>query len=534
VREEAPRVPADIQSELESLRSEVRRLTGSLEIVRAELELAKAEIARKDRIIAGLQHRLFGASSEKIDPNQLNFPFDPAAMGKPAPAAAEDDKPKRRAESTRRTKAERFPKNLKIVIDEVIVPEEVAADPDAYEKIGEEYSDELDVIRPEIFWRRKVREKFVPKADRSAPPIIAPAPLPSIPGTMVAPDLAAMIIVDKFVDHLPHYRQGLRFRRRHGADIGRQTINTWTHLFAAFLTIIGKAILHSLRNATVLQIDETTTDYLDPGHGRVRTGYLWVYHNPATGECYYDWHDGRSHKCMFEVLGYDPVSHTIGSSLTIQCDGYAAYTALAKRFDGVSLAGCLAHVRRGFVEVGADAPEATLPILRGIEEIYFIEKQARLCGAPPACLELIRRSRSLPIAGELHGMMLEAARTTLPKQALGEALTYALGQWDKITAILRRGDLPLDNNAVENLVRPVKVGHSNWLFFGSFEAGANNALLYTLMANCKKQDIDPEAYLVEVFRRLPHAATLAQAAKLPPAAIAAEWRAKAIDAEEVA
>ena len=116
----------------------------ALEIVRAELELAKAEIARKDRIIAGLQHRLFGASSEKIDPNQLNFPFDPAAMGKPAPAAAGDDKPKRRAETTRRTKAERFPKNLKIVIDEVIVPEEVAANPDAYEKIGEEYSDELD------------------------------------------------------------------------------------------------------------------------------------------------------------------------------------------------------------------------------------------------------------------------------------------------------------------------------------------------------------------------------------------------------
>ena len=523
----------EIQLELESLRAEVRRLTSSLEISRAENELGKAEIARKDRIIAALQHRLFGASSERIDPNQLNFPFDPAAMEKPAPApTTEENKPKRRAESTRRTKAERFPKNLKIVIDEVIVPEEVAANPDAYEKIGEEYSDELDVTRSAMFWRRKVREKFVKKADRAAPPIIAPAPLPSIPGTMVAPNLAAQIIVDKFVDHLPHYRQGQRFRRRHGADIGRQTINTWTHLFAAFLTIIGKAILLSLRNATVLQIDETTTDYLDPGHGSVRTGYLWVYHNPVTGECYYDWHDGRSHKCMFEVLGYDPESHTIGFSGTIQCDGYSAYTALTKRFDGVSLAGCLAHVRRAFVEVGADAPETTLPILRDIQEIYFIEKQARMSGAPPACLELIRRARSLPIAGKLHGMMLEAARTTLPRQALGEALTYSLGQWDKITTILHRGDLPIDNNAVENLVRPAKLGHSNWLFFGSFEAGANNALLYTLMANCKKQDLDPEAYLVEVFRRLPHDATLEQAAKLTPAAIAAEWRAKATDAEK--
>lgn len=512
----------------------IEKLTARVAELEARLAMAEAEIARKDRIIAGLQHRLFGASSERIDPNQLNFPFDPATMSKPAPAAAGDDQPRRRAASTRRTKDERFPKNLKIVIEKVLVPAEVVANPDAYEKIGEEYHDEIDVTRPEIFWRRKVREKYVPKADRSAPPVIAPAPLPSIPGTMVAPGFAAQIIVDKFVDHLPHYRQSLRFRRRHGADIGRQTINTWTHLFADHLTPIGWAIKSSLRKAAVLQIDETTADYLDPGYGRARTGYLWVYHNPATGECYYDWHDGRGHECMFEVLGYDAELHTIEFSGTIQCDGFSAYTALSKRFAGVRLAGCLAHVRRGFIEVGESEPETTLPILHGIQEIYLIEKQARMSGAPPACLELIRRSRSLPIARGVHDRMVEAARTTLPKLALGEALTYALGQWDKITAILGSGDLPIDNNAVENIVRPVKLGHHNWLFFGSFEAGKNNALLYTLIANCKKQGIDPEAYLVEVFRRLPHNATVAEAAKLTPAAIAAEWRAQAVDAEEVA
>lgn len=527
-------MPDDIQSQLASLRSEVRRLTEALEITRAELDLAKAEIARKDKIIAGLQHRLFGASSEKLDPNQLDFPFDPAAMGKPAPSAAGDETPKRRADTTRRTKAERFPKNLKIVIEEVIVPVAVAANPDAYEEIGEEHHDELDVTKPEIFWRRKIRKKFVLKDDKSQPPVIAPAPLPTIPGTMVAPGLAAMIIVDKFADHLPHYRQSNRFRRRHGADIGRQTINTWTHKIADHLSPIGDAIKSSLRKAAALQIDETTTDYLEPGHGRVRTGYLWVYHNPATGECYYDWHDGRGHECMFEVLGYDAESHTLEFSGPIQCDGYSAYVALCNRFAGVRLCGCLAHVRRGFIEVGPGEPEITLPILRGIQEIYHIEKQARMTAAPPACLELIRRSRSLPIAGRLHDKMIEAARTTLPKLALGEALTYALGQWEKITAILSGGDLPIDNNAVENIVRPVKLGHNNWLFFGSFEAGANNALLYTLMANCKKQDIDPEAYLVEVLWRLPHNATITEAAKLTPAAIAAEWSAKEIDAEEMA
>lgn len=526
-------MPADLQHELESLRSEVRKLTDALELAKGELALALDEIKRKERVIAGLQQRLFGASSEKLDPNQLQFQLDELTLGKPAPAATGDDadaKAKTRAASTRRTKAQRFPKNLKIVIDQVIIPEAVAANPDAYEEIGEEHHDELDVTKPEMFWRRKITKKYVLKEDRSLPPVIEPAPLSSIPGTRVAPALGAMIIVDKFEDHLPHYRQAKRFLRRWEVDIGRQTLNTWTHKIADFLTPIGDAIKSSLRKATALQIDETTTDYLDPGHGSVSTGYLWVYHNPATGECYYDWHDGRGHECMFDVLGYDPEFHTLEFSGKIQCDGYSAYVALSNRFAGVALAGCLAHVRRGFIEVGAAAPETTLPILRDIQAIYFIEKQARLCEAPPACLELIRRSRSLPIAASLHTRMVEAARTTLPKQALGEALTYALGQWDKITAILSSGDLPIDNNAVENIVRPIKVGHNNWLFFGSFEAGKNNALLYTLMANCKKQDIDPEAYLVEVFRRLPHDATVADAAKLTPAAIAAEWRAQAAQA----
>lgn len=204
---------------------------GELEekIVRLEVENLhlKAELARKDKIIAGLQQRLFGSSSEKIDPAQLQLEMDEMLLGKPAPlpeqngetSAPEEEKSK--APKSRRTKAERFPENLKILIEKEIIPEEVLANPDDWKEIGQEYHDELDVVKAEIFWRRTIRRKFVHNTEKSRPPLIAPAPLASIPGTLLAPGLAAQIIADKYQDHLPHYRQSQRFRRRHGIDIGR-------------------------------------------------------------------------------------------------------------------------------------------------------------------------------------------------------------------------------------------------------------------------------------------------------------------------
>ena len=501
----------------------------------AELAMAIAEIKRKDRIIEGLRHRLFGPSSEKMDPAQLQLMFDELVLGKPAPSpdqsagetsAPEGEKPS--AAKTRRTKADRFPKNLKVVIEKVIIPAKVQANPDNFEFLNERYHDELDVIKPEMFWRRTIIQTFVDKTDKSLPPVSAPAPLPSIPGTLCAPALAAQIIVDKFVDHLPHYRQSSRFRRRSGVDIGRQTLNAWAHDTATHLTPIGRAIKAEVLQATELQVDETPIEYLKPGHGSTKQGYLWIYNDPQGGTCYYDWHSGRGHDCLLDFLGYDEETDTIGYAGYIQCDGFSAYSALAARFMTIHLAGCLAHIRRKFVEARDQAPEITLPILLLIQRIYLIEKETRKTGAPPACRELIRRSRSRPIADELQRLIVQARMSQLPHGPLGEALTYAINQWDKFIVCLENGRLEIDNNLAENKVRPAKVGAKNFLFFGSLEAGVNNALLYTLMANCKIQGLDPEMYLTEVIKRLPHNATVEQAAELTPARFAAALRAEAL------
>lgn len=518
--------------DLPSLLERVERLEGELAVTRDELALAKAELDRKDQIIAGLQQRLFGSKSERLDPAQLQLLLDELALGKPEPPPenagarpAPEEAERAKGARSRRTKAELFPKNLKVVVVEEIVPEEVREHPEEWIVIGEEHHDELEVRRAEMFWQRKVRKKFVRKDDRSRPPVIAPAPAPSIPGTLCAPGLAAQIVVDKYADHLPHYRQSKRFRRRFEVELGRQTINGWTHAIAGFLEPLGLAIRNELFEAEVLEVDETPGSYLDPGHGKARRGYLWAYLDPLAGTTYYDWQAGRGHDCLLDIIGLDQESGTTNFQGIIHCDGYSAYQALVTRYAGIRLAGCLAHIRRKFVEARDQAPDVVLPILLAIQKIYFIEKQTRWTDAPPACRGLIRRSRTRPLADALHETILAERTAHLPQSKLGEALNYALNQWEQFLLCLEDGRLELDTNFVENAIRPAKLGLKNYLFMGSLEAGATSALFYTLMANCKAHNLDPEFYLAEVIRRLPPEPTTEQAAALTPARFAAELRA---------
>lgn len=515
---------------LQALLERIERLEGELALAKDELALAKAELARKDQIIAGLQHRLFGSKSERLDPAQLQLLLDELVLGKPEPPPEDDgEKPapeeaeKPKGARNRRTKAERFPKNLRVVVVEEIIPENVRKNPEEWVEYGEEFHDELEVTRPEMFWQRTVLKKFRHR-DRERPPVIAPAPAPSIPGTRCGPNLGAQIVVDKYADHLPHYRQSQRFQRRFDVELGRQTINGWTHSIADLLEPVGVAIRNELIESTLLEVDETPGAYLNPGHGKTGQGYLWAYRDPLRGTTYFDWQAGRGHDCLLDIIGLDEETGTTAFQGIIHCDGFSAYQALAARYEGIRLAGCLAHIRRKFVEAEEQAPEVVLPILKTIQEIYFIEKQIRWANAPPGCRELIRRSRSRLLAESLYQTILSERTAHLPKSKLGEALNYALNQWEQFRLCLEDGRLELDTNFVENAIRPAKLGLKNYLFMGSLEAGATSALFYTLLANCKVHDLDPEVYLAEVIRRLPANATLEQAVALTPARFAAELR----------
>lgn len=501
-------------------------LQNALERREAELAAAKREILRKDQIIAALQHRLFGSKSERYHPDQEQLEFGEDVLGKfepssSSPESEEDVTAGTRAASTeRRSKRDLLPRCLRIKIDEVIIPAEVLADPEAFVEIGELHHDELAVQKAELFWRRKTRKRYKAKDDRERPPLVAPAPLPSVPGTMCDPSLLAMILADKYVYHDPHYRQSARFLHRFGAELSRQTLNLWTHAAAAHLAPLRESIVRELRLAEVLQVDETPMNYLSPGLGRTALGYLWWYRDAAGGTIACDWRLGRGHDSLVEFLGLDDEKSECRVKL-IQCDGFSAYEALTKRYREILLGACLAHIRRKFYEAREQSSEIAEAILKWIRKLYAIESRMRAGPRTDACRMLIRSGHARPLLKELKDKIIAEHGRHLPRTKLGEALDYALGQWEQLERYLDDGRIDIDNNRIENLIRPAKLGLKNYLFIGNAEAGAASALLYTLIANCRVQGIDAERYFEEVLRRLPSDATAEQADELTPAKLAA-------------
>ena len=498
-------------------------------LLKEHVELMKRELERKDQIIAALEQRLFGKKSERIDPGQYQLELGEEALGKPEPPPtpseneggpeAEEDANAGKARNRRR-KNEVLPRNLPVLIEAVLVPEEVEASPGSYEKIGETHHDELEAVRSSLYYRRTVMEIYKRKDDRSRPPVKAPAPEPSIPGTMVGPDLMAAIVTDKYVDHLPHYRQAERFRRRHGAGLRRQTINGWTHAAAELLAPVYRAVKEEVRDTGLLQIDETPGDVLVPGRGETARGYFWYYRNAESGAVCCEWTLSRSHECMLEFLGLSEDSDREPFGGTIQCDGYSAYGALAKRYQNIELASCLAHIRRKLYEARQEAPEVAMPMLKAIATLYRMERTINLSNAPPGCRRLIRRGHGWEILTWLKTELTEQRNRHFPQSKMGEAIRYALGQWAGLEKCFTDGRLELDNNRIENAIRPVKLGLKNYLFIGSAERGKTAALFYTLAANCKRHGIDPEKYFAEVFRRTTSTTTVAEAAALTPARLA--------------
>ena len=501
-----------------------------------EIAALKERIAElEESLAAALQlneyyrQQLHGSKSERYDPAQEHLDFGEDVLGKPESSteggqSEEDDNAtskKAKGKRTRRTKDQLFPRWIKSVITEEVIPEEVRANPEAYREIDSREHRELEIVRASIYWRVTRVPRFVRKDDKDAKPIGGAAPASSVPGTLCGPGLISQIICDKFCDHLPHYRQSQRFLRQHGIELQRTTINQWTGKLADHLQPIGEAIKAEVLDTDLLQIDESPGNYLAPGTGKTQTGYWWVYRNPDTGALYFDWHTSRAMECLLEMLGYDEESQTLFFTGRIQCDGYSAYQKLVRLFAGLSLAGCLAHLRRKFFEAREQVPEDILPILLKIQEIYRVERQMQQSNAPPGCRDLIRRARTLPLFDQLEILIQTATdHRPLPASKLGKALTYAHNQWDKVKASALDPRLDLDTNKLENKIRPLKLGLKNYLFMGSADAGKDAALIYTVIENCKVHGIDPERYLVEVIEAFRDPAARERSAELTPAAIA--------------
>ena len=268
-------------------------------------------------------------------------------------------------------------------------------------------------------------------------------------------------------------------------------------LVSDWLKPIYEHIRTGVMGGGYVQVDETPVDYLEPGNGKTKQGYLWTCSRPG-GDVFYRWETSRAAACLDNIIPMDFTG-------TVQCDGYGAYRSFANGRNGVELAGCWAHVRRKFHEALEPSPRTASWILRQIQHLYRIEARLRENGLGPQLRVAIRCAESKPIVERMQRALirLKSGGRYLPKSLLGIAMDYALGQWPTLEIFLQDGKVEIDNNLVENAIRPTALGKKNWLFMGDADAGERGAVIYTVVESCRRRGIDPYAYLKDVLTRLP-------------------------------
>jgi len=467
-----------------------------IEKVLEENCLLKGELAAVKAENAWLKHQMFGAGkSETLDRLQTSL-----ALAE-VPVAAPQQKTElvsyqrvAGVKDPRVLPAEAF-KDLPVAETIEVVPEEVKKDPSLFEQIGEERTFEVDIVPPRLVKREIVRLKYRHVLDRSRAPLIAPAPVRPVQGGYASAGLLAWIALSKYVDHLPLYRLE-RMSQRWGATISRQTMNDWIRLTAHWFEPIYRQMLKRLLSGSYLQVDETPVRCNDPDEKRGGTteGWLWVISRPGE-DVVFDWRLSRRHGELTSLLhGYKGV---------LQADAYGAYPSFAKEHPEVSWVGCWAHARRKFFEAQAESPKAVAMILRLIGRLYQRERQwdqAKLSAEQRK--ELRREYHTRPLYW-LRKIVCKLRERVLPKSLFGKACDYLLRYWDALSAHLHYGETRLDNNLIENAIRPSAIGKKNWLFIGHPQAGQRSAILYSIVVSCQRRGIDPLAYMRDVLTRLP-------------------------------
>lgn len=494
--------PATLQTQVRELRQQVASLQEALEHTRRENTILRQKLD-------ALARRFFGRKSEQLNAAQLELLLSGLAEGQ-VELPEEKEPPVRRTPRPPRspTRRLRTPDNLEVV-REVIEPEMVKAQPQHWKCIGQEVSRLLDYQPGKFFWQETVRPKYVRLEQRLLPPVIAPAIERVADHSLAAPGLLAQLLVGKYCDHLPFYRQEQIFWQRHGVFIARQQMVQWTAQSVRLLSGISDCLKRELRGHPYVQVDETPVRYQDPSlEGRCGQGYLWTALVP--GRCVvYEWHTSRAARCLDSLLGE-------GFEGKLQCDGYSAYPAFVGEKKGTrTLFGCWAHARRGFFEAQEQTPRVAGWVLNQIGLLYRWEEQLRQSRAGPVLRQVRRSSHHRMVLERLHRALEKLRPRYLPKSLMGEAIGYALNHWVLLERFLEHGEVEIDNNLVENAIRPTALGKKNWLFFGSEEAGQRSAVLYTLIENCRMHGVEPYAYLKDVLERLP-TTTNQQVAQLTP------------------
>lgn len=472
-----------------------------------ELEQSRIENKILREKVDALVRMIYGKKSEQIDPDQQTLFGELDSKKAEAPAqenaaseqGAKTDTPART--QPKKEKKPRLPEHLPIV-EEVLEPAEVAADPSNWRLIGEEVTERLDYTPAEFSKHRLIRRKYVRCDLPFNPPVVAALPATMQERCLATPALISQVVISKYLDHLPLYRQEQIYQMRHSVHIPRQTLSRWVALAADTLEPLYKLMSQGQQEHPYLQIDETPIAYLTPGKGQTAKGYLWVSNVPG-GDVIYHWHTGRGTACLDALLSENYAG-------TLQSDGYQAYSSLQKQrartgTSSIQLAGCWAHARRKFYEAHESGSQSRISawFIHQIKHLYAIETRLRMARAGPKLRETIRCVEAQAILQRIRNALFKMKPHCLPKSLLGKAIQYTLDQWEGLCVYAKNGLIEIDNNLVENAIRPTKLGAKNWLFIGNDTSGANTAILYSILESAKRHGLEPSSYLRHLLEALP-------------------------------
>lgn len=470
--------------------------------------------------IRHLRAQLFGRKSEKMRPEGGPQPL--LLFDMPEPEVKEEaDEIQVPAHHRKKAGRKPLPEELPRVevIHDIDAADKVCGCGSELRRIGEEVSEQLDVIPARVRVIRHIRPKYACRncegVEDGGPAVkIAPVPPQIIPKSIAGPGLLAHILTAKFTDHLPFYRQEKQFIRL-GVEVSRTSMCKWAMQAASACRPLLNLLQDEAVAGSYLNIDETTLQVLkESGRDPTTKSYMWIFRrgDPDRPVLLYQYHPTRSGDVARAFLG-DFTGY-------VQTDGFNGYDFL-DHAENIRHIGCWAHARRKFMDVvtaqgkkrKTGAADAALSF---ISKLYKLEKEARAKGLSPEEMYQMRQSGAKPILADFHQWLIKKSVQTPPKGLLGKAVSYALKQWDRLIGYIEDGRLAPDNNGAENAIRPFVVGRKNWLFSGTPEGAEASALLYSLIETAKANRREPYAYLRYIFEMLPMASSLEEYEALLP------------------
>ncbi len=495
------------QQAAQLLREQTDNLTlhNLLQDLQALTEEYERKVAELEAQIAELRRELFGPKSDRLtqeQQDQLSKLTQDLKAEAERPAAASDgilrdeEKEKKRSRSTPRRRHP-LPVHLEtetIVIEPDLTPCSCCGQMPVC--IDEEVTEEVDLVPAKIIRRHIVRRKYACRCGEAG---VAIAPLPPrlIPQSRLGLGLAVYIVLARFDDHLSFYCLERQFRERHGLVIARQQMVQWVEHIATWLRPIYDAMWQAMLAGDYLQIDETPVKVLDPEvKGKAARGYLWFYAVPG-GDVVLEFDPSR---------GSTPVRKRLtGFVGTIQTDAYEVYQSLERKETDIQRIACLAHARRYFLKAAKENLAAAVWFITQIRSLYRIEDEAREL---PLLERYERRQQEAPQIWEtMKARADELKPLLLPQSTLGKAVNYFINEYEPLKGYLRDGRFEIDNNLIENSIRPTAVGRRRWLFIGHPNAGWRSAIIYSIIVSCRRRGINPQEYLTDVLGRLPSAKT---------------------------